>query len=99
MRHGGNLSQVRDDKAKSQLIHYAAAYDRFNFIEYLVQHNVDINVKNNEGSTPLHIAGTYSANNKGNDFLRKKIRSSLGAFEYSTMDHSLCRMQYRSRGR
>ncbi len=47
----------RDDKAKSQPIHYAAAFDRFNFIEYFTQHSIDINTKNSEGSTPLHIAG------------------------------------------
>jgi hypothetical protein len=53
------LNIARDDKAKSQLIHYAAAFDRFNFIEYLTQQGVNINTKNSEGSTALHIAARW----------------------------------------
>jgi hypothetical protein len=54
---GGGIITHMWGKDKQTVLHYAAAFNKTDFINYLLSLGVDVNVKDASQSTPLHIAG------------------------------------------
>jgi len=52
-------------------LHWAAINGHLSVVEYLVNHNAEINVKNKDGETPLELAKRYGRLNVV-DFLKSR---------------------------
>lgn len=53
-----NLS-AKTSKSETHMVHIAVKGNNPELIKYLITKNIDINIKNSAGSTPLHLAAIY----------------------------------------
>ncbi|XP_001604063.1 ankyrin-3 [Nasonia vitripennis] len=67
-------------------LHFAVDFNRKEAVEILLQHNVDINLKDKNGFTPLHLACQQNAK-KIHTILRNSLSPIM--FEIINSDHSL----------
>ena len=50
------------DSNKISILHYAARYDHLDIVKLLVEKGADINIRGDDGLTPLHFCARYSPN-------------------------------------
>lgn len=89
---GGSLTITRG-RDQQTLLHYAAAFNKTEFIDYLLSNGFDINVRDVHQATPLHIAGLLfilSQSHSTNHLLLSTASSFLSTthinFQYSMFE-------------
>ena len=48
-----DINDIVDENGNT-LLHFAVDYDNLKIVKYLIEHGAEVNVKNNEGYTPLY---------------------------------------------
>ena len=54
---GADINQLNGN---TSLLHLAALYRRYNSCQFLIEHDIDVNLKDNFNNTPLHIIVQYA---------------------------------------
>jgi len=73
---GFDINRVGEDMQKKTMLHLASYMGRLNVVEYLVQHNADVNLKDAEGRTALNCA-CWGGRQEVADFLASRTNSHV----------------------
>ena len=75
-----NLLEVKDEEGNT-FLHYSVKENNFDLVQYIVHKKVNLNMKNNDGDTPLHFAMKKKASNEVNKnqkffpYIKKKLKN------------------------